>query len=167
MARNVTGYSTAQVALHWAVVVLVAFQFLAHDGMEESWNAFERGEAAPADASALTYLHIGTGILVLLLALARVFLRVTRGAPKPPADEARIMQILAEATHGVIYLLLFLLPVSGMVAWFGGIERAGDGHEVMTNVLFFAIVLHIGGALFQHFVKRSDVLMRMLRPQRD
>lgn len=166
-SEKVTGYSPAQVALHWAVVVLVAFQFLAHEGIEQSWRAFVRNEPPPVDAAILTYLHIGAGMLVLLLALARLTLRLTRGAPHPPADEPRLFQILAEAVHGTIYLLLLLLPVSGMVAWFGGMEAAGDAHELMKTLLLVAIVLHVGGALFQHFVRRSDVMMRMLRPQRN
>lgn len=167
MARNVTGYSPMQVALHWMVVVLVAFQFLAHDGIEESWRAFVRGDDPPsADETALAYLHIGSGILVLLFALARIYLRVTRGAPPPPADEPRLLQITAEAVHGSIYVLLLLLPISGMAAWFLGVEVAGDVHEMLKNLLLAAIVLHIGGALFQHFVRRSEVLMRMFKPER-
>ena len=167
MADNVTGYSPMQVALHWIVVVLVVFQFLAHDGIETSWRAFVRGDdAADADATILAYLHIAAGLLIFLLALVRIYLRITRGAPPPPVDEPRLLQITAEAVHGAIYLLLFLLPVSGLVAWFLGVEAAGDVHELLKNLLLGAIVLHIAGALFQHFVRRSDVLMRMFKPER-
>jgi cytochrome b561 len=155
-----------QVALHWIVVVLVAFQFLAHDAIEASWRAWIRDDASPADATVLTYMHIGTGLLVLVLALVRIWLRITRGAPPPPADEPRILQWSGEAVHGLIYLLLIVLPVSGGVAWFFGLERVGDAHEFLQKVLLGAIALHIAGALFQHFVRRSQVLMRMFRPDR-
>jgi cytochrome b561 len=167
MAGKVTGYSRAQVALHWTVLVLVAFQFLAHDGIEEAWRAFRRGQPTPADAAVLTYMHIGGGTLVLLLALARIYLRMTRGAPAPPANEPKLLQLAAEAVHLLIYALLLLLPLSGAVAWFAGIEAAADAHEWLKNVLLAAIALHVAGALFQHFVRRSGVLMRMLSPQRD
>lgn len=163
---TVTGYSPIQVTLHWVVVVLVAFQFLAHDGIERSWRAFVGGEPPPADMTALTYLHIAAGTLVLLLALLRIYLRMTRGAPSPPPDEPRLLQLLAEAVHGSIYLLLLLLPVSGAIAWFLGVEAAGDAHELLKTLLLAAIALHIAGALFQHFILRSQVLMRMFRPQR-
>ncbi len=167
MAKTqVTGYSTAQVALHWAVVVLVVFQFVASSGMAQSWRAFTRGEAAPADAALLTGLHAASGVLILLFALARIALRVTRGAPKPPADEPRILKIVSEATHGLLYVLLIVVPLSGMAAWFGGVEKAADGHEVLKSVLMLVVALHVAGALFQHFVRRSDVMMRMMRPQR-
>lgn len=83
----------------------------------------------------------------------------------PPPDEPRLLQIAAEAVHGLIYLLLFLLPISGSVAWFLGVEAAGDAHGLFKNLLLGAIVLHITGALFQHFIRRSDVLMRMFKPE--
>jgi cytochrome b561 len=115
----------------------------------------------------LAYLHVAAGISVLLLALMRIYLRLTRGAPAPPADEPRLLQLTAEAVHGTIYLLLFLLPLSGAVAWFLGVKLAGDVHELLQNVLLVMIALHIAGALFQHFILRSQVLMRMFRPEPD
>ncbi len=66
--------------------------------------------------------------------------------------------------HGLIYLLLLLLPISGSVAWFLGVEAAGEVHGLLKNLLLGAIVVHIAGALFQHFVRRSEVLMRMFKP---
>ena len=166
MASQVTGYSATQMALHWVVVFLVAFQFLVHDAMETSWRAFTGGQPAPDDIAILTYAHVGAGILVLLLAMARIYLRLTRGAPEAPADEPLLMRWSGEAIHALIYLLLFLLPLSGLAAWFFGIKLAASAHELMTNVMLGAIALHIAGALFQHFVRRSDVLMRMFLPER-
>lgn len=165
MATNVTGYSPIQVALHWIVAILVAFQFFAHDGIETAWSGFIRDEEGTG-TSALVGLHIATGVLILVLMLVRLWVRVTRGAPPPPADEPRFLQIMAEAVHVAIYVLLILLPVSGAVAWFLGVKPAGDAHELLTKLLLGVIFLHIGGALFQHFVRRSSVLMRMFRPEK-
>ena len=162
--RKVTGYSPLQMALHWIVVVLVAFQFVAHDGIERAWRAYLQGETPPPGVG-LTYLHIAAGLLVLVLALLRIFLRLSRGAPAPPEDEPRLLHLTAEIVHGSIYVLLLLLPATGLVAWCFGVEVAGDAHELLQNVLLAAIALHVCGALFQHFVLRSQVLMRMFRPQ--
>jgi len=162
----VNGYSALQIALHWIVVVLVAFQFLAHDGMEDAWRAFLRGRSASVDEALMANLHVAAGIAVLVLALARIFLRLTRGAPPPPADEPLLLQWSAEAVHFSIYVLLLALPVTGAAAWFLGLEEAGDLHELLQNLLLAAIALHVAGALFQHFVRRSQVLVRMFRPER-
>lgn len=167
MQKPVTGYSSLQIGLHWTVVVLVAFQYVAHSGMEAAWGALRRNEVPPADTVALTYLHIAAGTLVLLLALTRIGLRFTRGAPPPPADEPRLLQLLSEVVHVAIYGLLLLLPLSGLVAWFLEIPAAGVIHVLLQYALLVAIALHVAGALFQHFIRRTDVLMRMLRPDPD
>lgn len=164
-AREVKGYSAIQIALHWTVVVLVSFQFVAHDGIEDAWRALVGDRQSGSSAEPLAYLHIAAGSLILILALVRIYLRWTRGAPSPPADEPRILQITAEGVHGLIYVLLLLLPVSGLIAWFFVFEAAGVIHEWLQTFLLVAIALHVGGALFQHVVRRSDVLMRMLRPE--
>ena len=83
-----------------------------------------------------------------------------------PRDEPLLLRWSGEAVHVSIYILLLLLPVTGSVAWFLGVELAGDAHELLQNLLLAAIALHVAGALFQHFVFRSEVLMRMLLPQR-
>ncbi|MBX3531600.1 MAG: cytochrome b [Rhizobiaceae bacterium] len=163
--KGVQGYSKAQIGLHWAVVVLVAFQYVAHDGIERAWRGFTGGEAQPTEPLQTAYLHIAAGVLVFLLVLARIYLRFTRGAPPPPADEPKLLKIVAEAVHGSIYILLLLLPLSGSAAWFFAIEAAADAHEFFKTLLLAAIVLHVGGALFQHFLRRSDVLMRMFRAE--
>jgi cytochrome b561 len=163
MAAAVTGYSAAQVALHWIVAVLVAFQYFASAAMETAWRASLRGEPS---ADLLASLHAAGGILILLLASARIWLRLARGAPPPPQDEPRAMQILAEAVHYAIYALLFLLPATGAAAWFLNAELPGSVHGFLQRLLLGAIALHVAGGLFQHIVRRSGVLMRMFRPER-
>lgn len=167
MQKTVSGYSSLQIGLHWAVVVLVTFQYVAHSGIERVWNALQRPDIQPAAPGVLTYLHIGAGVTILLLALTRIALRMTRGAPPPPADEPRLLQLFAEIVHVAIYVLLCLLPLSGMAAWFLSMPAAGNVHVLLQQALLLAITLHVAGALFQHFVRRSDVLMRMLRPEPD
>ena len=58
-----------------------------------------------------------------------------RGAPKPPEHEPAILKLAAGATHLGLYALLILMPVSGIAAWFGNIEAAAEGHEVMRLIL--------------------------------
>ncbi len=70
------------------------------------------------------------------------------------------------ADHVLLYLVIFLMPVSGMVAWNGGVSLAGQMHETAKPVIILVIALHAAGALWQHFVAKTDVLTRMLRPVR-
>lgn len=164
MARKPEGYSSIQIALHWLVLFLVAFQYVAHDGIETAWNALRQQQAVPPGSQALTYMHITAGMTVFALALIRIFLRIWGGTPPPPEGEPWLLHLIAETVHYGIYVLLFALPLSGLAAWFLGLELAASVHVLLKNALLAAIALHIAGALFQHFVLRSDVLMRMLRP---
>jgi cytochrome b561 len=147
------GYSRLQIALHWIVVVLIIVQYVGHEAMVAAWEAFG------------AHVHVIGGVLVLLLAAARIVLRITQGAPTPPANEPRGLQILAAATHGLIYMLLFAMPISGMMLWGGGIEAAGAVHSTLRFALLGLIALHIVGAVYHAFVLGSDVMSRMIRPK--
>ena len=56
--------------------------------------------------------------------------------------------------------------MTGALAWFVGVGAAGEVHELAKPVIIAAVVMHTAGALWQHFYARTDVLRRMLRPQR-
>lgn len=156
------GYSRTQVIIHWAVVALILFQLFFHEGMEMAFDARMDG-GAPAGNPVP---HIIAGVLVLVLAAARVIIRLGRGAPPHPQDQPAVLGLLANITHGLIYVLLFALPLSGAVAWFGGVEGAGNAHGgLLRYALIGAVILHVTGALVQQFVLRSGVLMRMLKPE--
>ena len=110
--------------------------------------------------------HIWCGAAILVFVLWRITLRLTRGAPPLPPEEPRLLRMVAAATHGTLYLLLLLVPATGLAAWFGGIVQAGGVHELLQSVLMYVIFLHIAGALFQQALLKTDVLGRMLRAER-
>ena len=157
------GYSRAQVILHWVIAALILFQLLVHESMEKAWDA--RMEGGPAEG-ANPLPHIIVGSLILILAAVRIVIRLRNGAPPHPAGQPAALGVVANVIHGLIYVLLFVLPISGLVAWFGGIENAADVHGGPLRLALIALVLiHIAGALVQQFVLRSGVLMRMLKPE--
>ncbi len=157
-----THYSKAQIALHWTIALLVAFQYLINDGIMAAWHSYAHGDAVTQAQLSGATLHVSVGLLVLALAVVRLFLRVTRGAPALPANEARPLRILATATHHTLYLLIFVVPMSGAAAWFLLAERAATVHNISKFLLMVVVALHIAGALVQTFVFRSNVMMRML-----
>jgi cytochrome b561 len=93
-----------------------------------------------------------------------LFLRWRNGAPAAPAGEPAFQRWAASAAHFLLYVAIFAMPVSGMVAWFGGIGDAGEIHELAKPVIIIVVALHAAGALWQHFIARTDVLRRMLKP---
>ena len=75
-----------------------------------------------------------------------------------------MLKLAAHATHVTLYLLMILVPVSGAVAWFGGIENAAEGHELLKTVLLIVVLIHFLGAVAQRVIFKSDVMTRMVRP---
>lgn len=160
------GYSRLQIALHWIIALLIAVQILYHDPMEEAWDAVRDGLAVPAEVTFGVTVHVVVGVSVLLLALLRLGVRFTHGAPALPAEEPAPLRLAANATHVVLYILMIAIPLGGLAAWVGGVKPAAGIHGLAANVLFWLVVLHILGALYQRFVLKSDVMTRMVTPQK-
>ncbi|WP_162896762.1 cytochrome b [Ruegeria sp. AD91A] len=156
-----TSYSRTQIALHWAIFFLIAVQFLFHEPISEAWDQIERG--LPVSFQAPVALHVFGGLLILALAIWRIALRLTRGAPSLPEQETAAMKLAAHATHFSLYALMLLLPVSGALAWFGGIEASAEVHEVMKTLMLVLVLLHILAALFHQFVLKTNLMARMRR----
>ena len=153
-----SGYSGAQIALHWLIAGGVLFNYIVSSGMGRALHQRLEGAAVTVPIAGL---HVWVGVAVLALAALRIVLRLTRGGP---AAEPGTMGKAASAVHGLLYLLLLAVPVSGAVAWFGGVEDAGDPHELMVNLLILLAGAHALAALFHHYVMKDGVLKRMLRP---
>ena len=160
------GYSMAQIALHWTIAALIVAQLLLHDGIQAAYR-FELGGAPPAEVEAiLATVHIACGIAVFALALVRIALRLRRGAPPPPQDEHPILKMAALATHVALYAIILLMPLTGALAWFGGIEEMAAVHHFGVLLILGLVGLHTVGAIYHHFVLKTDVLRRMLRRER-
>lgn len=157
-----TGYTRAQIVLHWITLVLVALQFILHDAMSEAWDALEEGREVIFNP--LIAQHVFMGALVAVLTFVRLGLRLSHGAPPPPASEHAALKLVAHATHWAFYALLILMPVSGAVAWFNNVEPAAEAHEAMKVVLLALIALHVAAALVHQFVFKTNLLARMKHP---
>ncbi|MBY4893014.1 cytochrome b/b6 domain-containing protein [Rhodobacteraceae bacterium N5(2021)] len=155
---NVSAYSASQVRLHWIIVILLAGQYLFHEGIADAWDARIDG-TIPNEP--FLNPHAIVGILILLLTLWRVGLRLRRGAPALPKEEPQALKIVAKITHLAFYVLLIGMPISGALAWVAGLELPAEAHEVAAKVMLALIVLHIAGALVQQFVLKTGVMERM------
>lgn len=157
-----TGYTRTQITLHWITLVLVALQYLLNESIAEAWEAMTSG--AQVVASPLVGQHVATGALVAVLTFVRLGLRLSHGAPPPPASEHAALQLVAKATHWAFYALLILMPVSGAVAWFNSVEGAAQAHNVMKIALLALIALHVAAALAHQFLFKTNLIARMMRP---
>ena len=159
---SVSGYSRGQIILHWAIVVLLIVNYVTSEAMEEAWRAFLKGGEAVTFGTAV---HVWIGVLVLVLAVARLLLRKTRGAPGLPPGGHPIADLVARLTHLGLYACIFLLPIVGMVGWFGAVRDAGMIHGLLFNILMALTVLHVAGALYHQYVLKDGLIRRMMRAE--
>lgn len=159
--RPAEGYTRLQIALHWIIAVLVAGQILFGEAMQKFVDAAEEGVTLTATDSFLASVHYWAGIAVLVLAVVRLGARLTFGAPAH-AGRASPMQVRAAgAVHGAFYVLLFAMPILGLMAFYFG-DPWGPIHTLGKPVLVVLIAGHALIALYNQFVRRDGTLMRIL-----
>lgn len=177
MLRN-TGRSWGAPAklLHWAVAALVFVQF-ALGWAAASWRL------SPTKLDLFVW-HKSTGMVILALMIVRVAWRWANPAPALPADMPPLERRGARASHFFLYVLLLLMPVTGWIVnsaanipfrmfWLIPVpaivepdkamaDVAARAHFVLFVALSLLLAVHVGAALRHHFLKRNDVLVRML-----
>lgn len=156
------GYSATQIALHWAIVVLVAAQYVFKDAIAGAWDAIQQGQTYAFDP--LILAHVVGGGLILVLVAWRLVLRLRRGTPPPPDNELGVLKSLSHVAHWAFYAILGAMPVTGLLAWFAELAPAARAHSVLKVVLLALVALHILAIPFHRIVLKNNVMRRMIYP---
>lgn len=132
--------------------------------------------------------HKSLGLTILALAVLRLAWRLYDARPHDPPTMPRWQAFGARAGHALLYLLIFLVPLSGWwydsvaalrpLYWFGLIHVpplggpdpsipdlkhiAADRHQLLFWILIAVAAGHALMALIHHFHNRDGVLKRML-----
>lgn len=175
MSKIVTRYSNTAIALHWLMALLIFAAFPLGLYMHDL-------PLSPTKLQLYSY-HKWIGITVLLLAVLRVVWRATHTPPALPDGLPRWQQFASHATHYVLYVLIFAVPLSGWLmssakgfktVWFGVLplpdlvgkdkalgELLANVHANLNYLLLALVVLHIAAALKHHLIDKDGVLLRM------
>lgn len=189
-------------ALHWIMAVLIIGLAVVGVFMANftDWLYDDMLKATTLRVD-LTQQHKSFGFVVFVLACIRVLWRwISSNTPGLSPDTPNWQRAAVSATHYGLYVLIFLLPLSGWLMSsaspfndldaypaqirnmvFGLFELpdpfpTGDRdlaavfhtiHEYAGYALAVLLVLHVGGALYHHFIERDSVLTRMLPFGRD
>jgi cytochrome b561 len=97
-------YTTVAIALHWTIAALILSNIVVGFVME--------GLAPPLKPIALAF-HFSCGMTVLGLTALRILWRVTHAPPPLPAGLAPWERGAAHAAHGLLYFLMFAMPLIG------------------------------------------------------
>lgn len=189
-------YNKVAVILHWLIAISIFAMFALGWYMHElpkdapkvmSFDLFDMGIytlSLAEEVSPRTFyfgLHKSVGITLLALIAFRLFWRITHRPPALPATLKEFEKKLATAGHHSLYLLMFLVPLSGVVmalcskygiSWFGiqlveGLdnkvvrESFAEVHEVVGIIMLLVIALHIAGALKHKLIDKDDTHKRM------
>lgn len=166
--------------LHWLTVALVVAQVPVGVYMAYRGNVLNVWDAL---TGVLYNGHKLVGVTILLVVLCRLAYRLVRGAP---ADEPTIepwQKRASHLNHWGLYLLLVCVPVAGYigVSLFPALDLFGPialpavvapdkaaartafyVHGVLAAALVLLIAVHVAAALFHHFIRRDNVLARMI-----
>ncbi|MEP9368584.1 cytochrome b/b6 domain-containing protein [Xanthobacter sp. VNH20] len=170
-------YTMMMRSLHWLTVALVLTVY----GLTYVVDLFARGTP---ERGAVWGLHISFGLVLLVVVLWRLVVRAVGPLPAPSAALSRLMYIASHAVHMILYVLLIATPVLGItmtflrgqsISLFGLLTIASPFtpdrdfarqvlwvHENSANLLMIVAALHALAALYHHFVRKDDVLQRML-----
>lgn len=169
-------YTRTALTLHWLVAALILAAFVLGGSMVDM-------SLSPAKLKMYSY-HKWIGVTAFLLVLVRLAWRLGHRPPPLPAAIPRWQQALAGLTHGLLYLLMLAVPVTGWLmssakgfqtVYLGllplpdlldkdeALGKLLDGvHAFAHDALLVLVVLHVLAALKHHLLDRDDVLSRML-----
>ena len=171
-----TSWGVVSVVIHWLFAVLLLLQCVL-GWMAVSWKL------SPTKINLFVW-HKSLGLLLLTLIAVRLAWRASNPVPELPVTTPAWERTAARLSHGLLYALLFVLPLTGWIinsaanipfrifwqiplpAIVSPDKALADAtarvHLVLFGVLALLLTLHVAAALRHHFVKRNAVLTRML-----
>ncbi len=165
--------------LHGLIASLIVSQYILA-------NLAEDAEHSGATFQHLVLLanHKSIGMTILMLAVVRLCWRFYFPGPALPNNMMHWQKMASRYTHGLLYALIFVLPLSGWlmssaasysVSWFNlfsfpDLVSADESlksllmsvHEFLATSLFVLALVHIVAALKHRFFDYDDVLQRMV-----
>lgn len=172
---NAPAYTPVAKGLHWLMAALIL-------GLAALGIVMHEMPLSPLKLELYAW-HKWFGVTVFLLVWLRLAWRLTHRPPALPATLSAPLQRLAHAGHGLLYVLMIVVPLSGWLmssakgvqtVWFGlvplpdllGRDRdLGDllqqAHKLLNLLLLLTLAGHVLAALWHHFVLKDDTLRSM------
>ncbi len=180
MLKNTkTNYGSITRYFHWIMgltiigIIIAGFIMTSLENSDQKWFIYGT--------------HKALGMTILSLIPLRIIWRLMNNdQPRLPKDTPLWQEKLANINIMFLYLCMVLMPLSGFImSSFGGhpisifglitIEPffqkhalAGNSHEIheiFAWAIAISVGLHILGALYHHFIKKDNVLKRMISDQ--
>jgi cytochrome b561 len=160
--------------LHWSMAVMIVAMLFIGIGMAASVS--RRYET-------LVSIHRPLGLAILLLVVARIVNRWVNPPPPLPDTLPALQRFAAEASHYLLYALMFALPLVGWamlsaapdpIVVFGSLRLppilSQDPttyawlrrlHTYLAFLLFATIMVHLAAAMLHGLIRRDGVFESM------
>ena len=172
-----TTYGIISKSLHWIIAVLVIGMLC---------YGYFLDDFPKSDQPVAYNIHKLTGITILFLMLIRLAWALANPKPILPFDTTPLEKLAERLVHFSLYLFVILMPLAG---WIGAsaadkppqlgdfklalpihgskafVHAAFDVHGTVAIILIVLISIHVLAALFHHFIRKDNILIRML-PER-
>lgn len=174
MSEDIQNYNAGSKVFHWSVALLILGLLIV---------GFWMGEFDAPFKYEVYGIHKALGMAVLVLGVLRIIWKIVTKSPKSLESHEKWEKVLSKSIHGVLFLLVVAMPLSGWVmssagghpiSFFGLFEfpsiveknreigrAANQAHELIAYALLLCVGLHIVGALKHHVIDKDETLKRM------
>lgn len=172
MKSTSTKYGTVAVIIHWLSAIFI-FALIG--------SGFRASSLVESDAkAAVLSVHVPLGIIILLLTLSRVaWWFFADKKPNHPTSDPAWQTMSAKLVHVLFYIVIFGMAASGVgmmvlsgagsILFSGSPETLPDFWDYLPRVphgfgarfMIALLILHIGAALYHHFIKKDGIISRM------
>jgi len=173
LRNTVFAYGAVSKFFHWLIFFLVLFMLVFGFLLDD----------IPKDYQGAAYnLHKLIGLSILLLMVMRLIWTLIN--PKPELSDVKPWERFVERlVHQLLYLAIIVMPLAGWI----GASSSGRGphlgslylglpipkdkalittcfqlHGIFAFVIIGLVTLHVLAALYHHFIRKDDVLLRMM-----
>jgi cytochrome b561 len=170
-------YTRTAIAFHWLIALLII------SGFAIGWVMTSIPGFTPGKLRYFSW-HKWIGVTAFALVLLRIIWRLTHEAPPLPGHMSRWQRLVAQAVHGLLYLLMIAVPVTGYlyssaanvpVVYLGLVPLpriiAPDpalkavlktAHVTLDYCLAGLVLVHVAAALKHQWIDRDGLLSRMM-----
>jgi cytochrome b561 len=175
LRNTTTEWGTLAKVLHWLVVIGIVV--LVYLGLEQA--GMERGD----EKTYIRFIHGSIALGVFVLMTVRIVWRFMNEVPGHPEGMAAWQRAAASLVHWGLYISVFVQLIAGfMTVATGGkalpffgvfsvplpVAEDADAHhfweeihEFTWRIVVVLFIVHVLGAIYNHFVLKNDVLRRM------
>lgn len=167
-------YGSVAKFFHWLIAIVILVQII--------YGFFL--ESVPKDYQPFAYnTHKLIGLTLLLMMVLRLCWALVNVKPELPIGTLPWQRFAERFVHTMLYFVVIVMPISGLIGSNASgkpphigdfkftlpvpedkalVDTAFAVHNTLALVLIGLLVVHVGATLYHHYIKKDNILRRML-----